>query len=180
MANPQSDPTGERAEILRILAEQRSTLLITVRGISDADAGRHTTVSALTLGGIIHHLTRCEASWLQIMTEPVATIPPGMIDEAQYRMPEDRTLAELLEAYAAVARATEDAVAALPDLDQQIRLPEFPWAPGATMRWSARHILLHLIRETAQHCGHADIIREALDGANTTRQMGEDLARQSG
>ncbi|WP_369395399.1 DUF664 domain-containing protein [Streptomyces sp. CG1] len=38
------------------------------------------------------------------------------------------------------------------------------------MYWSARRIVLHLIRETAQHAGHADIIRQALDGANTTAQ----------
>jgi hypothetical protein len=62
-----------------------------------------------------------------------------------------------------VARRTDRVVAELPDLDVSHALPEAPWfEPGA--RWSARRVLLHIIAETAQHAGHADIIREALDG----------------
>ena len=62
-------------------------------------------------------------------------------------------------------------MAALPDLDRTVPLPEAPWAPGVN-HWSARRILLHVLRETAQHAGHADIIRQTLDGANTTSQLG--------
>jgi hypothetical protein len=52
------------------------------------------------------------------------------------------------------------------DLDLSHALPVAPWfEPGA--RWSVRRVLLHVIAETAQHAGHADIIREALDGAKT-------------
>jgi hypothetical protein len=65
-----------------------------------------------------------------------------------------------------VARGTDDLVASLPSLDATQPLPEAPWfEPGA--RWSARRVLLHIIAETAQHAGHADIIRESLDGAKT-------------
>ena len=54
----------------------------------------------------------------------------------------------------------------LPDLNLSHPLPEAPWfEPGAS--WSARRVLLHVIAETAQHAGHADIIRESLDGAKT-------------
>jgi hypothetical protein len=57
-------------------------------------------------------------------------------------------------------------VATLPDLNSSQSLPEAPWfEPGA--RWSARRVLLHVIAETAQHAGHADIIRESLDGAKS-------------
>jgi hypothetical protein len=54
----------------------------------------------------------------------------------------------------------------LPSLDDSHPLPEAPWfEPGA--RWSARRVILHILAETAQHAGHADIIRESLDGAKT-------------
>jgi hypothetical protein len=65
-----------------------------------------------------------------------------------------------------VASQTDELLATLPDLDATQPLPEAPWyEPGA--RWSARRVLLHLIGETSQHAGHADIIREAIDGAKT-------------
>ncbi|WP_374778144.1 DUF664 domain-containing protein [Streptomyces sp. NBC_01310] len=80
------------------------------------------------------------------------------------------TLTGLLKQYAAAARTTEQAVADLRDMDRRVPLPSTPWSPPETVYWSARRILLHLIRETAQHAGHADIIRESLDGASTTAQ----------
>ena len=85
---------------------------------------------------------------------------------AGFRMLEGETLASLLENYDEVARRTDDLVASLPSLDASQPLPAAPWfEPGAC--WSARRVLLHIIAETAQHAGHADIIRESLDGAKT-------------
>ena len=76
------------------------------------------------------------------------------------------TLAGLLENYAQVARRTEELVVHLADLDAAHPLPPAPcFEPGA--RWSARPVLLHVIAETAQHAGHADIIRESLYGAKS-------------
>jgi hypothetical protein len=61
---------------------------------------------------------------------------------------------------------TDELLATLPDLNTTQPLPEAPWfQPGA--RWSARRVLLHIATETAQHAGHADIIRESLDGAKS-------------
>ena len=65
-----------------------------------------------------------------------------------------------------MARRTDELVASLPDLDVSHPLPKAPWFPPGD-RWSARRVLLHIIAETAQHAGHADIIREALDGSKT-------------
>jgi uncharacterized damage-inducible protein DinB len=158
----------EKTDLSQALAEQRELLLITVRGLTDAQAARRTTVSELTLGGIVKHLAQGEEAWTQIMTKGDGELPGGMLDMGQYRMTEGETLPVLLERYAAAARATDEAVAGLPDLGRSVLLPATPWSPPEPEYWSARRILLHLIRETAQHAGHADIVREALDGANTT------------
>jgi hypothetical protein len=85
---------------------------------------------------------------------------------AGFRMLDRETLAGLLENYAQVAHRTEELVAQLPDLDAAHPLPPAPWFESGA-RWSARRVLLHVIAETAQHAGHADIIRESLDGAKS-------------
>jgi hypothetical protein len=65
-----------------------------------------------------------------------------------------------------IARRTDEIVATLPDLGLSHPLPEAPWfEKGAS--WSVRRVLLHVIAETAQHAGHADVIRETLDGSRT-------------
>ncbi|WP_328341983.1 DinB family protein [Streptomyces violaceus] len=161
---------SEKTDLSYALAEQRELLLITVRGLGDAQAARRTTVSELTLGGIVKHLAQGEAAWTRVMVEGDGELPDGMLDMGQYQAAEDETLDGLLERYAAAARATDEALAGLPDLDHSVPLPRTPWSPPEPEYWSARRILLHLIRETAQHAGHADIIREALDGANSTAQ----------
>ncbi|PTH88483.1 hypothetical protein C9J60_16230 [Streptomyces sp. A244] len=158
----------EKTDLLAAFAEQRALLLITLRGLTDEQAARRTTVSELTLGGIVKHLAQGEETWTQIMTKGDGELPDGMLDMGQYRMAGGDTLPALLERYARAAHATDEAVAALPDLDVSVPLPKTPWSPPEPQYWSARRILLHLVKETAQHAGHADIIREALDGANTT------------
>jgi hypothetical protein len=83
-----------------------------------------------------------------------------------HRMTEAETLEQLLARYAEVAARTDELVASLPDLDATQPLPKAPWFEAGKV-WSARRTLLHIIAETAQHAGHADIIREALDGQKT-------------
>jgi len=81
-------------------------------------------------------------------------------------MLERETVKSLLIGYEAVTRETDELVSSLPDLDSSQPLPSAPWfEPGA--RWSARRVFLHIIAETSQHAGHADIIRESLDGAKS-------------
>ena len=84
----------------------------------------------------------------------------------EFRLLPGETLAGVLADYDAVARRTDELVATLPDLDLSHPLPKAPWFPPGA-RWSARRVLLHIIAETAQHAGHADIIRETLDGAKS-------------
>ncbi len=78
----------------------------------------------------------------------------------------DETLAEVFDLYDAIARETEAVVAAVPDLGQDVPVPPgVPWYPDDVDAWSVRWVLLHLIAETARHAGHADIVRESIDGA---------------
>jgi hypothetical protein len=83
-----------------------------------------------------------------------------------FRLLDDETLAGILAEYEKVASRTDELVATLPDLGASHLLPEAPWNPPGE-RWTARRTLLHIATETAQHAGHADIIREALDGQKT-------------
>ncbi|MEC3978485.1 DinB family protein [Amycolatopsis sp. H20-H5] len=167
---------GERGDVLQTLVEQRHMLRITVRGIGDEEASKRTTVSELTLGGLIKHITRCERAWLRLLLDGDGEVPEEMMDMNQYTMTAGETLAGLLDEYAAAAAFTDETLAGLPDLDRTVPLPIMPWSPPERQYWSARRILLHIIRETAQHSGHADMIREALDGANSTAQLGVDSA----
>jgi uncharacterized damage-inducible protein DinB len=161
----------ERADLLDALAAHRGFLCQTVEGLTDEQARRRTTVSELCLGGLIKHVARAEGRWADFIVRGPQAIGPfteaGLQAHAEsFRMLEGETLSELLDRYDQVARHTNELVTSLPSLDLSHPLPEAPWyEPGR--RWSARRAVLHIIGETAQHAGHADIIREALDGAKT-------------
>jgi uncharacterized damage-inducible protein DinB len=170
MSTPGS-AAGERGDLVQSLDRQRQFLRHTTRGLTDEQAAQRTTASELSLGGLIKHVTLVERQWINFILEGPSAM--GGRDEASmtawmdaFRMGEGDTLPRLLEAYEEVARRTDDLVVTIPDLDADQPLPEAPWhEPGS--RWSARRVLLHVIAETAQHAGHADIIRESLDGAKT-------------
>ncbi|GEL19539.1 DinB family protein [Pseudonocardia asaccharolytica] len=160
---------GERADILETLTKHRHFLRFTARGLSDEQAAQRSTVSELCIGGLIKHVTATEEAWVEfILNGPAAMAPSGDDWEQHaltFRMLPGETLAVLLDRYAQVARRTDELVATV-DLDAAHPLPEAPWfEPGA--RWSARRTLLHVVAETAQHAGHADILREAIDGAKS-------------
>jgi uncharacterized damage-inducible protein DinB len=171
MTSTDKNLTGERADLLALLARHRYFLRHTVRDLTDEQAAQRTTVSELCLGGLIKHVARTEQGWITFILDGPSAMAPSddeaLADwSAAFRMLPGETLAGLLDAYEQVARRTDDLVATLPDLDVSQPLPEAPWfEPGA--RWSARRVFLHVIAETSQHAGHADIIRESLDGAKT-------------
>lgn len=170
--------TGEHADLLRLLEDQRHNFLITMRGLNDDQARAKTTASELTLGGLVKHVASTEGHWIESILEPDENAEFDMASAMEsHVMSETDTMAGLLEQYADVQKATKAALAQIPDLDVLVPLPTAPWAPERQW-WSARYILLHVIRETAQHSGHADIIRESLDGASTTMQMGADAGME--
>ena len=168
--------TGERADILETLAVHRQFLRHTVEGLTDDQARQRTTVSELTLGGLIKHVAEVESGWVEFIehgpeamgggvdwSEPT----PELIESftAGFRLLPDETLEGVLARYDEIARRTDELVATV-DLDLSHPLPEAPWFPKGARR-TARRAFLHIIAETAQHAGHADIIRESLDGQKT-------------
>ncbi|MDX2676641.1 DinB family protein [Streptomyces sp. NY05-11A] len=166
--------TGERADLLEALAKQRHFLRFTTRDLTDEQLGQRTTASELCLGGLIKHVTSVERAWAAFILEGPSAMPDftSMTQEDfakradEFRMLPGETLAGVLKDYDEVAHRTDELVATLPDLDADHPLPSAPWfEPG--LRWSARRVLLHIVAETAQHAGHADIIRESLDGSKS-------------
>jgi hypothetical protein len=167
---PTTSSTGERADLLEKLAQARFFLRFTTQNLDDARAALSPTASRLCLGGLIKHVASVEERWADFIlrgAEAMAFDADSVDDHAgTFEMLPGETLAGLLERYAEVARRTDEIVAGLPDLDVSHALPEAPWFPAGA-RWSARRVVLHLIAETAQHAGHADILRETLDGSKS-------------
>ena len=159
--------TTERADLLELLQTSRHFLRFTVQGLTDEQARERTTVSELTLGGLIRHVAHAEAGWARFVLHG-----PEVMDAAafeahaeSFRLRPDTTLAGVLAHYEEVAARTDELVRTL-DLDASFPLPEAPWTrPGAHQ--SVRRTFLHIAAETAQHAGHADILRESLDGQKT-------------
>ncbi|MFF5177924.1 DinB family protein [Micromonospora sp. NPDC000316] len=158
--------TGERADLLQALRQHRSFLLRTVDGLTDEQAATRSTVSELCLGGLIKHVAGIEEQWMRFAVGGAQEMQREAFDWAgQFRMAPGETLAGLVERFRAVADQTDELVGTL-DLDAAHPLPDAPWfEPGAT--WTVRRVLLHVIAETSQHAGHADILRETIDGAKT-------------
>ncbi|MEU4653339.1 DinB family protein [Streptomyces sp. NPDC023723] len=166
--------SGERADLLEALAKQRHFLRFPARDLTDEQARLRTTAGELCLGGLIKHVTEVERGWGDFILHGPSVMPDfTAMTEADWARRQDgfrllpgETLAGVLADYAEVARRTDELVATLPDLDASWPLPKSPWNEPGT-RWSARRVLLHIVAETAQHAGHADIIRESLDGAKS-------------
>ena len=157
----------ERIDLLQSLEKHRGFLVQTLDGMSYEQIRLASTVSELTLGRIVKHVTATETTWRNFILKGAAAFEEMSPDayEAEWRLEEGDTVESLLAAYAASAAQT-DAVVAEVDLDAEHELPVAPWfEPGAS--WSARRCVLHIIAEGAQHAGHADVVREAIDGAKT-------------
>lgn len=161
--------SDERTDLISTLAKHRGFLRHTAQGLTDAQAARTTTVSTLSIGGIIKHVTAVERLWTQFIVDGPAAFEAAFQNESYedgFRMLPGDTLASLLAEYEQIANATDKLIGDLPSLDEAHPLPPRPWfEPGA--KWSARRVLLHILAESSQHAGHADIIRESLDGART-------------
>ncbi|XVS66684.1 DinB family protein [Actinosynnema sp. CA-299493] len=156
----------ELTDLLSSLARHREFLRVTVRGMSDEQARRTPTASELSLGGLIKHVRTVEEAWMRFAVggaQLMESVRSDWVDG--FRMLADETLDGLLADYEETAAKTERLLAEL-DLDTAHPLPDAPWfEPGVS--WTVRRVVLHLIAETSQHAGHADIIRETIDGRKT-------------
>ena len=166
-AHPTPARSVEHEELLTTLALHRRFLIETTKDLTDEQARATPTVSSLSIGGIVTHVTAAEREWITFVLEGAESYervadhgPDGFVLAA------DDTLPAALNRYATVADTTERVINGIDDLSSSHLLPAAPWFPPGTA-WSARRVLLHLIAETSQHAGHADIIRESIDGAKT-------------
>ena len=170
MTDESAGGDGERREFIGALAKQRKLLLRTVRGLSEEQVRLRPTASALCLGGVVKHVTLAEQNWCRFINEGASAMggdAAGSIARhaTTFEMTDEDTMAGLRLRYEETARATDELIMTLPSLDVSRPLPDAPWYEKGG--WSARRVLLHVIAETAQHAGHADIIRETIDGAKT-------------
>jgi uncharacterized damage-inducible protein DinB len=156
----------ERDVLLRMLEDQRRAVHNAVRGLSEQRARSTPSASQLSLAAVIKHLTQGERTWtvVRMAGRDVEADPQGEW-MAGFQVGADETVPVLLAEWAEVAKATEEIVRAEPDLDRVVAISANTrrWLPAGvdfTVRW----VLLHLVEESARHAGHADIIRESIDG----------------
>lgn len=165
--------TGERNALREFLAYHQSAYLAVSYGLTDEQARSAPSASALSIGGLIKHVTGMQRIWMaRVAAAPDAppkdTRPFGD-RSAQYAdefvMHPDETLAGILDAFAA-QNAESLRLVDTADLDAAVPVPrDAPWFPKDVDAWSVRWVFLHVINELARHAGHADIVRESIDGA---------------
>jgi uncharacterized damage-inducible protein DinB len=165
MTTPEFATATERGALCGFLDLQRAGLIRKVQGVGDADARRAPTASSLSLLGLLKHCTLWERRWFQNIVAgrsfpgefPELEVPEDAMDAEDFRV-DERDTAELWVANFNQQASISRQITAERDLDTPCA-----WPPLAhrNLRW----VLLHMIEETARHAGHADIIRETLDGS---------------
>jgi hypothetical protein len=163
----------ERAGLREYLAAQQYAFHAIAYGLTDEQARATPSVSALSVGALIKHVTNCQRGWMQ----RVAAAPelcerdkrPMDSQAADYQnefvMRTDETLADLLAAFDKQNAETMRLLESV-DLGAAVPVPhDVPWFPSDVAAWSVRWVFFHMIEELARHAGHGDIIRESIDGA---------------
>jgi uncharacterized damage-inducible protein DinB len=168
-----SPVTDERSALREYLAFHQSAFFAVAYGLTDEQARSCPTVSALSIGGLVKHATGVQRTWMARVaaapdappreTRPFGEIAKDFADQHVMRPAE--TLDGLLSALQA-ENAKSLHLVDTADLDEQVPVPhDIPWFPKNLDAWSVRWVILHVINELARHSGHADIIRESIDGA---------------
>lgn len=166
----------DREQLLGILANQRRAVRGAVAGLSEEQLRATPSANAMSLGSLLKHVTTGEHRGLGVQ---IGGLPDGgdPVQEWQsgWVLADGETRERLLARYADAAEQTESIVRAVDDLDAAIPLPaEVRHRLPAGMAITARGFVLHSIEETARHAGHADIIRESLDGTQARNHLPEE------
>lgn len=170
LAPPVAD---ERSALREYLAYHQSAYFAVSYGLTDEQARSTPTVSALSIGGLVKHVTGMQRTWMARVAAAPGAPPkdPRPFEEIakefadQHVMRPDETLTGLLDAFKA-QNAESLRLVQTADLDAKVPVPQdVPWFPQGLEAWSVRWVILHVINELARHAGHADIIRETIDGA---------------
>jgi len=156
---------GETETLLGFLDYQRDTLAWKCRGLDDAQLGAPLHPTAMTLGGMLEHLARVEDYWFtevvaeQGPQEPWASMPWAAEWEGFRSHTGDELRGMWTDSVERSRRVTAAQLDAAPDA-----LGATHPAHGGQVQVSLRWVLVHMIEEYARHVGHADLLREAVDG----------------
>jgi uncharacterized damage-inducible protein DinB len=151
---------GERETLEGFLEYHRRALGGKLRGLSEEDARRRLVPSLTTMIGLVSHAAAVERNWFQHHLggkprEEIAGNARG--DDPSWDVGADRTIADVIAEFESACATSRQIVAGF-TLDQTVPRDE---QGEVTLRW----IYVHIIREHARHLGHADILREQIDGA---------------
>ena len=152
----------ERDTLAGFLDFQRATLLWKLDGLDDEQVRRAMVPSGTSLLGIVKHLAYVERSWFQgVWAGQEVSLPWTAEDpDADWRIEPNETTGQVVALYDGECERSREIVAKASSLDEVVQHPRrTEWS------MSRRWILTHMIEETARHVGHADILREQLDGA---------------
>ncbi len=157
---------AEKGQLLAFLDQQRLVLRLTAYGLTDDQARATPSASELSVGGLIKHVANVERSWMDTVLVRERPSEGGEADyDRGFHPGPDETLESIVADYQQAAAETDEIVGSL-DLGRPVPVPRgVPWFPDDIDAWTVRWVVLHLITETARHAGHADIVRETLDGA---------------
>lgn len=156
----------ERTMLEGYLDAYRALAVRKAAGLTQGQLARSLPPSSMTLGGILKHLAVVEDDWFHgdvagnDFPEPWASVPEEDADGWEWTSASNDSPAQLLELFEAACARSRAACDAVPSLDTMSVRTDAQGTP-----WSLRWIYVHMIEEYARHVGHADLIRESIDGA---------------
>ncbi|QIX27415.1 DUF664 domain-containing protein [Nocardioides sp. JQ2195] len=168
----QAPPVVDERDGLRAyVIQQQDAYRAVIHGLTDEEAGLTPTRSSLSVGALVKHATHNQLVWgATVLAAPALAVDDRPLEEQHAERErmitwlEDDTVDAVLSAFDEASARVLDAIATI-DLDTPVPVPPAPWNPPDVESWSVRWVWLHLIEELARHSGHADIIRESIDGA---------------